>query len=172
MSATAIDNVESAVQAADTDRLFTQETAALDENDVRDVMAARYLGRRPWLYPLFLCCRKCDSCLEAHACFFCQLSRQYNTLYNLQPSIHVPLCVCSMLWNYVLGNMVSCLLVWSLRSDLRHRYGIEGHRCCDGCVAMCCGPCALQQQLLELTALGSCPGGLCMNDPADVAVMW
>lgn len=81
-------------------------------------------------------------------------------LYNLKAEIHVPLCLCSAIWNTLLGNTVSCLLLWSLRSDMRRRYSIEGDMCTDGLISWLLPTCALQQQLLEMTSLGAFPGAL------------
>lgn len=137
---------------------------------VNDV-TTHHLERRPWLYSLFACCGKCDSCLEAYFCFFCQLSRQYNMFYNLQPFIHLPFCVCLVLSDWMLSNIPSCLLVWSLRSDIRERYSIRGSSLGDCTVSMCCTTCALQQQLLEMTVLGSFPGAFCYHESPDYVTM-
>lgn len=123
---------------------------------------------RPWHYGLCVCSDDCNSCLESFFCTWCQMSRQYNMLYNLQPAIHIPLFLTLFVATSAFGNVVPWIFLWSLRADLRHRYGIEGGCCGDCTSALLCTPCAVQQQLLEMTSLGAFPGALCyMNTPLE-----
>ncbi|KPI90385.1 hypothetical protein ABL78_0461 [Leptomonas seymouri] len=113
--------------------------------------------KRPWHFGLCTLCSDMDSCLECCFCSPCQLSRQFNMIYNLNPELHLPMCLTIVL----LGSMglpASFVLQYILRSDIRRRYGIEGSVVSDCCVSWLCISCAVQQQFLELTSVGSCPG--------------
>ncbi|KAK7194256.1 PLAC8 family [Novymonas esmeraldas] len=112
---------------------------------------------RPWHYDLCVMCGEMNSCLECCFCGICQMSRQYNMFYNHTADLHLPVCL--VLW--FLGNAgvpATFALEFVLRADIRRRYGIEGSVARDCCVSWCCTPCAVQQQFLEMTSLGMCPG--------------
>lgn len=113
---------------------------------------------RPWHYGFFTLCGDCDSCLEALCCPYCQLSRQYNMLYNLDPTVHWPLCLGAFTCSVLVGTWVSSILLWSLRKELRQRYAIDGSGCTDCLASCCCSLCTLQQQHLEMNSLGCGPG--------------
>lgn len=114
-------------------------------------------AQRPWHYSLCTTCWEMNSCLECFCCTSCQLSRQFNMVYNLKPELHLPVCLVVALLDFV-GVPAGFALQYVLRSDIRHRYGIEGDVVSDCCVSWLCAPCAIQQQFLELTSVGSCPG--------------
>ncbi|CCW68011.1 unnamed protein product [Phytomonas sp. Hart1] len=120
-------------------------------------------GLRPWHYNLFTCCWEANSCLEANFCFYCQLSRQHNMLYNLTPQIDIPMCVLTAFLDYATISCFSFFFQFSLRRNIRQRYGIKGNVLKDCLSTYLCGPCALQQQLLEMTSQGSFPGATFYN---------
>uniref|UniRef100_A0A0A9XK78 Cell number regulator 4 n=1 Tax=Lygus hesperus TaxID=30085 RepID=A0A0A9XK78_LYGHE len=99
-----------------------------------------------------------DSCLESYICSYCQLSRQFNMLYNNEPAVHFPICLLVSFLDSTVTNVVGCLFLLTLRQNIRKRFGIRGSTLQDVCVSCWCAPCALQQQLLELTSLGMFPG--------------
>jgi Cys-rich protein (TIGR01571 family) len=130
-----------------------------DTVDVAPVNATHIVGsaQRPWHYGLCTTCAEMNSCLECFICTPCQLSRQFNMLYNLRPELHIPLCLGVVLLDS-LGVPAFFALQYVIRSDIRRRYGIEGNVIADCCISWLCLPCALQQQFLEMTSVGSCPG--------------
>lgn len=127
-------------------------------------------AQRPWHYGMCTLCTEMNSFLECLCCTPCQLSRQYNMLYNLQPELHVPVCLSVMLLD-AMGVPAGFALQYVLRSDIRRRYGIEGNVVEDCCISWLCAPCAIQQQFLEMTSVGACPGmsmcGVSPVVPAD-----
>lgn len=44
---------------------------------------------------------------------------------------------------------------------VRKRYSIGGDDCADCCIAYWCGPCTIQQILLEMAVRGDFPGACC-----------
>lgn len=133
-----------------------------EQRDVVDVAVSettRVVGSatRPWHYSLCVTCTEMNSCLECCFCTVCQQSRQFNMLYNNKPELHLPVCL------LITGLSVSGIpsifvLEYIMRSDIRRRYGIEGNLLKDCCVSWLCEACAVQQQFLEMTSLGMCPG--------------
>ncbi|KAG5496604.1 hypothetical protein JIQ42_03434 [Leishmania sp. Namibia] len=120
---------------------------------------------RPWHYGLCVTCTAMDSCLECYFCSVCQLSRQYNMFYHSKPELHLPVCLLVAGLNMA-GVPSTFVLEYVMRSDIRRRYGIEGNLVIDCCVSWLCWPCAVQQQFLEMTSLGLCPGmSMCCVDP-------
>ncbi|KPA83161.1 hypothetical protein ABB37_02856 [Leptomonas pyrrhocoris] len=113
--------------------------------------------QRPWHYGLCTLCSEMNSCLECFVCAPCQLSRQFNMLYNLKPELHIPVCLAVVLLDSM-GVPAGFALQYVIRSDIRRRYGIEGNIVSDCCFSWLCAPCAIQQQFLEMTSVGSCPG--------------
>ncbi|CAJ1030469.1 putative PLAC8 family [Leishmania shawi] len=130
-----------------------------DAADVAVAETTQVVGSvtRPWHYSLCVTCTEMNSCLECYFCTVCQLSRQFNMFYNNTPELHLPVCAAVTALN--VGGVPSVfVLEYIIRADIRRRYGIEGNCVKDCCVSWLCGPCAVQQQFLEMTSLGLCPG--------------
>ncbi|ORC76762.1 ama1 protein [Trypanosoma theileri] len=119
--------------------------------------------RRDWQNGLCVCCGDCDSCLESWCCYYCQLSRQYNLLYENIPSINWAVAMGALLGDYCLGCLVSTVVQCMLRARVRQRLSLQGSDCDDACMSLCCSYCSLQQSLLELTDAGLFPGACCYN---------
>ncbi|KAH9580050.1 PLAC8 motif-containing protein [Trypanosoma melophagium] len=118
---------------------------------------------RDWHNGMCVCCGDCDSCLEAWCCYYCQLSRQYNLLYENRPEINWAVAMGTLLGDYCCGFLVSTVVQCMLRSKLRRSFTIDGTDFGDACASCCCSHCALQQSLLELTDAGLFPGACCYN---------
>lgn len=124
---------------------------------------------RPWHYGLCVMCTEMNSCLECWCCMPCQMGRQYNVHYHNEAELHVPVCIALTLLDGA-GVPASFALQYIIRSDIRRRYGIEGGVVSDCCVSWLCLPCAVQQQFLELTSVGACPGmSMCGVSPVTPA---
>ncbi|KAG5472363.1 hypothetical protein LSCM1_03762 [Leishmania martiniquensis] len=133
-----------------------EQSDAVGLTVARTVQAAS-TATRPWHYGLCVTCTEMNSCLECYFCTVCQLSRQFNVFYNGKPELHLPVCL--LVAGLNLAGVPSIFaLEFILRSDVRRRYGIDGNVLSDCCVSWLCGPCAVQQQFLEMTSLGLCPG--------------
>lgn len=128
---------------------------------------------RPWHYSLFTLCYDCNSFMEAWLCTPCQQSRQFNMLFHQEAELHVPLCLSTICFAGISGLPVLSGVNFILRSSIRHRYAIEGSHLLDCLVSYFCLGCAIQQQYLEMTSVGSCPSmSLCCVEPEPTVMIW
>lgn len=134
----------------------------MQRNQGEYVNAERDAAPSMFLYGLCVCCKDCDSCLEAYCCTRCQMSRQCNMMRNGEPEIDWLTCFCSYVVDVMCGaGLLAFIFVCQTRRMARERYGIAGGCCGDCCIAWLCGGCATQQILLEMAARGDFPGACC-----------
>ncbi|CAD2218186.1 ama1 protein [Angomonas deanei] len=98
--------------------------------------------------------------MECWCCPCCQLSRVHNKLKHNKAEMNVGICVGISIGSILIGIvMLACIC--HQRKKIRERYGIKGNCCSDCCTAYCCGGCAIQQHLLEMSSMGEFPSACC-----------
>jgi len=128
-----------------------------------------------WKYgmccPCCIPCADCGLCCDTFWCSCCQLSRQWAAIKDGRsddPNWNVCCTICCLglfisFCTGAGGGIVTWVVGWHLRNELRENATIEGNVFGDCCATFCCLCCTMIQQHRELKARGVDPGYTCCS---------
>ncbi len=110
----------------------------------------------PYRGSILSCCDDMGICCDVLLCAPCNIGRMWNAKDGTPETPNCLICLCSSILP-IAAVYFNC----QIRVALSQKYALEEGTCGSLLATLCCGVCALSQQVREFQAQGCNPGQVC-----------